>query len=55
MYGVRVLTLAVKIDASVDRVQRLFLSDRSFVKTLKRTFLSYLFVIGVVCGSYFGV
>ena len=28
---------------------------RDLVKTLKRTFLSHLFVIDVECGSYFGV
>ena len=27
----------------------------ALVKTLKRTFLSYLFVINVACDSYFGV
>ena len=46
MNGVRVLT--AQSAGSVDRVRRSPLSDRSF-----NLFNLYLFVLDVVCGSYF--
>ena len=48
MNGVHVLT--VKCVVSGDQVQPSFLSDGSLSKH-KQTFLSYVFVIDVVCGS----